>query len=87
MAPISRPNAPFLETTLVQAISQFGSTSVVNVSSMDITLNSRSTLPYLLPSDILGRSLNIPSSAIPMNAPSAPTMARLTTPTRVPLYV
>ena len=87
MAPIFGPNAPFWETALGQDIYQFGSTSTVNMSSMDLTPNSRSPLPYLLPSDILGRSLNVPSSAISTNAPSAPMVARLTTIAGVPQYI
>ena len=83
VAPIFVTNAPFWETTLGQAIFQFGSTGIVNVSDMELTLNSRRPLPYLLPSDILGRSLNIPYSPILKNAPSAPMMARLTTPAGV----
>ena len=83
VAPIFGPNAPFWETTLGQAIFQFGSTSIVNVSDMELTLNSRRPLPYILPSDILGRSLNILYSSIRTNAPSAPTVARLTTPAGV----
>ena len=84
VAPIFGPNAQFCETTLDQAIYHFDSTSAVNVSSIEPTPNSRRNLPYLLPSDILGRSLNFPSSSIPMNAPSAPIVARLITPIRVP---
>ena len=84
VAPIFGPNAPFWETSLGQAISEFRSTSVVNVIDMELTPNSRKPLPYLLPSDILGRSLNIPSSSIPANTPPASMMTRLTTPAGVP---
>ena len=51
---------------------------------MELNTNYRIPLTYLLPSDILGRSLNIPSSVVPVNAPSAPTVSRLTTHARVP---
>ena len=46
---------------------------------MELTPNSRIPLPYLLPSDILVRSLNLPSSAIPANDRPSPTMTRITT--------
>ena len=54
---------------------------------MELTPNSRIPFPYHFPSDISGRSLNINSSAIPSNDPSAPAMARLTTPGGVPQLV
>ena len=84
VSPIFGPNAPFWETVVHQAISQFGTTTTMNVSAMELTPNSRRPFPYLLPSDVLGRSSNIPSSVIPTNAPSAPMVRRLTTPVRVP---
>ena len=54
---------------------------------MELTLNSRRPFPYLLPCDILGRSLNIPSSVVPSNPPATPTVSRLSTPSRVPLSI
>ena len=84
MAPIFGPNAPFWETALGKAISQFGSTSAANVSAMELTPNSRRPLRYLLHSDILGRSLNIPSSTVLANVPPAPTVTKLTTLAGVP---
>ena len=74
------PTASFWGTTLVQVIYEFGSTSATNVSSMELTPNPRRGFPYLLPSYLLGRYLNIPSSWILANSPHAPTFTRLTTP-------
>ena len=54
------------------------------MSAMEFTPNSRRPFPYLLPSDILGRSLNIPFSAIPANPPFAPIVSRFSMPLRVP---
>ena len=45
VAPIFGPNAPFLETTLGQFISQFGTTSTVNVSVMDLTQTLEDLFP------------------------------------------
>ena len=82
--PIFGPNAPFWETSLGQAIYQFGTTNTMNVSTMYSTPNSRIPFPYFLPSDILGRPLNIPSSVVSVNPPFAPMVYRLATPSRVP---
>ena len=54
---------------------------------MELTPNSRIPFPYHFPSDLLGRSLNIPSSDVPSNSPYAPMMPILTTPARVPQSV
>ena len=83
VAPIFGPNAPFWETSLGQYISQFSTTTTMNVSTMDLTPKSIRLFPYLLPSDHLGRSLNIPSSVVPANPPSAPMVSRISTPSRV----
>ena len=56
----------------------------MNVPAMDFTPNYRTPFPYLLPTDLLGRSLNIPSSVVPTNPPSAPMVYRLATPSIVP---
>ena len=50
---------------------------------MELTPNSRIPFPYLLPSYLLGRSLNIPTSVVLTNASSATTVSRLSTPSRV----
>ena len=50
---------------------------------MELTSNSIRLFPYLLPSDILGRSLNISSGVVPTNRPAAPVVSRLATPPRV----
>ena len=73
------PSAPFLVSTLGQYIYEFGSTSTNSASSMDLTphsgTHSRRHFPYLLPSDILGRSIEIPSSqAVNVNVPPSPTI-------------
>ena len=52
----------------------------MNVSAMELTQNSRRPFPYLLPSDILGIPLNIPSSMALSNPPPTPTVSRLATP-------
>ena len=84
VAPIFGPNAPSWETALGQDISQFGTTTTINVSDMELNTKSRRHFPYLLPSELLGRSLNIPSSVVPANPPSPPTVSRIDTPSRVP---
>ena len=72
------PIASFWGTTLGKAISEFGSTSAANVSLMKIMPKLGRGFPYLLPSDLLGGSLNIPSSLVLANAPLAPTITRIT---------
>ena len=52
----------------------------MNVSVMELTQNSRIPFPYLLPSDILGMPLNIPSSVALSNPPPTPTVSILATP-------
>ena len=66
-----------------QAISQFNSTSATIFSSMEITPNHRRDLPYILPSDILGRYLKIPSILIVSHPPLYPMVTRITTHARV----
>ena len=80
------PTASFWGTTLGQAFSEFDSTSAAIVSSMELTPNPRRGFPYLLPSDLLGRSLNIPSSSVLANAPPAPMITRLTLPVGISQY-
>ena len=84
VTPIFGPDDPFWETSLGQSISQFNTTTTVNMLVMELTPNYKRPFPYNLPSDILGRSLNIPSSDFPSNPPSTPTVSRLSTPSRVP---
>ena len=80
VAPIFGPNAPFWETSLGQSISQFGTASTVNVLALELTPNSRRPFPFLLPSDLLGRSLNIPCDDVPTNPPATPMVSRLSIP-------
>ena len=62
------PTTPFWETTIDQAISQFGSTYATNVPLMGLNPRNRRNFPYLLPSHFLGRYLNMPSSQVVANA-------------------
>ena len=55
VTPIFGPNSPFWETSLSQVISQFGTTTTMNVSAMDLTPDSIRPFPYPLPNDLLGR--------------------------------
>ena len=55
------PTDSFWGTTLGHAISKFGSTSVVSVSSMELTPNPRRGFPYIFPSDLLSIYLKFPS--------------------------
>ena len=77
------PTASFQGTTLGQAIFEFGSTSAANVSSIELTPKLRRCFPYIIPSDILGMSLKIPSSSFLDNAHLSPTITRLTTPVEI----
>ena len=46
---------------------------------MQLIPNSKRPFPYLLPSDILGRSLNLPSGVVPTNPLAKPMVSRLAT--------
>ena len=71
------PISPLWETTLGQAISEFGATSAASVSSMKLNPNLRSYFPYLMSIHLLSRPLNIPSIQVMVDSPHAPTIAIL----------
>ena len=60
--------ASLWETTLGQDIYEFGSTSSTSVSSMELTTTTGRGFPYLLLNHLLGRSLNMPSSQVVVDA-------------------
>ena len=73
------PYAPFRVSTLGQYIYEFGSMITTSASSMELiptsSTHSRIPFPYLLPSDILGRYVGLPSSqTMNVNVPPSPTI-------------
>ena len=73
------PTTSFWGTTLGEDISEFGSTSAISVSSMDLTPTGRREFPYIMLSHLLGISLNIPSSQVMDNAHHATKRSILST--------
>ena len=78
------PSAPFWVSNLGQYIYDFGSTSTTSASSMELippsSTHSRIPFRYILPSDILGRYIGLPSSqTMNVNVPPSSTIMRLST--------
>ena len=78
------PSAPFCCTSLGEYIYEFGSMSTTRSPSRELTPHfgtySRIHFPYILPSDIIGCSIGLPSSqTMTVNFPPSPTITHLST--------
>ena len=74
------PSAPFWGSNLGKYIFEFGSTSTIPVSFMELNSHSdtfsRRPFPYLIPSDILDFSNEISSNqTMNVNTPTSPTIS------------